>query len=159
MFSFITEVNQGVQVFISNKNNVTTTATVTTVGTTFFYKFFSAEAAHAVAALASFYINPRSVNKHFLSPISQKFIFIYSYVYYTLPLLSYSTPVTQKLLTQYKEHIYNEETCKILNSIPKTNPSDFTAYCIHSVIDIKSLNLYVYNSSFPLTNHKPIVII
>ena len=64
-FAFIAEVNQRVKVFIGTQNNAAAASAVAAVRTALFYKFFSAEAAHAVAAGACFHINSRSVNKHY----------------------------------------------------------------------------------------------
>ena len=85
ILSLVTEVNQGIKVFISNQDNVTAATAVTAVRATLFYKFFSAKAAHAVAAIACFYINSRSVNKHFVfSYIVNLAIARYIYLYYSL---------------------------------------------------------------------------
>ena len=69
IFTLIAEVNQGIQIFIRNQYYVATTTAVAAVGATLFYKFFTTEAAHAVAAIASLHINSRSVNKHVRSPL------------------------------------------------------------------------------------------
>ena len=85
IFSLVTEVNQGIEIFVRNQDNITAATAVTTVRATLFYKFFSAEAAHAVAAIACFYINSRSVNKHFVfSYIVNLAIARYIYLYYSL---------------------------------------------------------------------------
>ena len=85
IFSLVTEINQGIEIFVRNQDNITAATAVTTVRATLFYKFFSAEAAHAVAAIACFYINSRSVNKHFVfSYIVNLAIARYIYLYYSL---------------------------------------------------------------------------
>ena len=63
-FTFITEINQRVQIFIRTQNNAAAASAVAAVRAALFYKFFPAEAAHAVAACACFHINSCSVNKH-----------------------------------------------------------------------------------------------
>ena len=85
IFSLITEINQGIEIFVRNQDNITAATAVTAVRATLFYKFFSTEAAHAVAAIACFYINSRSVNKHFVfSYIVNLAIARYIYLYYSL---------------------------------------------------------------------------
>ena len=85
IFSLVTEINQCIEIFVRNQDNITAATAVTTIRATLFYKFFSAEAAHAVAAIACFYINSRSVNKHFVfSYIVNLAIARYIYLYYSL---------------------------------------------------------------------------
>ena len=67
-FPLIPEIYQCVQAVIRPQNHVAPPAAVATVGTAFFYKFLTAEAAHAVAAVTCFYINSCFINKHKWTP-------------------------------------------------------------------------------------------